>query len=655
MRLMLVEFFRGALRRNERSMLFPFLKGLAQERGFEALWLCYGGDLAHKDGATPGRTLFASLPGEDLQSLARHLKKFRPTHVVTNDLLSREAAELLASCTPPPKHLVMPMAGELPGGSPRYGQEGDFARCGWFLDWLGREDATSAQRYLVERAVPDYGAVLANEAARAAKAQITVASGVLCAYRRPLTGNPHFEGVDLGETNPLGCSFCTCATMPPVTSPQTSPLPLIEIQLRRILKTAGKTGRNKGRYEFFDIRAFWRFDELFKLVLRLKMPPSVFLFNPRIDDVLNQRARIERVLPALAKAGHEVRMLSMGIENFSESENARFNKRIRLEQVDEFLALTKKWGSSYPGVFRPFKAGNSPAELGFILFTPWTTLADLRVNLEAAAARGFPACGYWLYSILLIEAKAPLFLLAQKDGGILTDKFPDPGQYYGLFKNEGELSEVRAWRFKDAKVAELFALLVRVCAAEREGKACSHFRGDPVFSLAESLYREANAPPDGSVTPLKIALALLDMMAAARPPFSREALLREAVARASARPAAPAPTSPLSARGKAVARVINLLSATRPKMFAGLEFESVSEVVVSGERALRLAVSAPDRKMVVDLLDSSSKKPGFLRSRRFTAACHEDSPLPLPRERRQLAQFLRLIDASADKAAKTKR
>jgi hypothetical protein len=80
MRLMLVEFFRGALRRNERSMMFPFLKGLAAERGFETLWLCYGGDLAHRDGAAPGSTLFASLPGEDLASLARRLKKFRPTH-----------------------------------------------------------------------------------------------------------------------------------------------------------------------------------------------------------------------------------------------------------------------------------------------------------------------------------------------------------------------------------------------------------------------------------------------------------------------------------------------------------------------------------------------------------------------------------------------
>ncbi|MCM2303924.1 MAG: hypothetical protein NDJ72_04430, partial [Elusimicrobia bacterium] len=395
MRLMLVEFFRGALRRNERSMVFPFLKGLAAERGFETLWLCYGGDLAHREGAAVGRTLYAAMPEEDLRSLARHLKKFKPAFVVTNDVLSPEAEALLASLSPPPKRLVMPIAGDLPGGSPRFGASDDFARCGWFLDWLGREDPAAARRYLVEAAVPDYAAVLANKAARAAAPQITILSGALCAYRRTLEGNPHFEGVDLGAAEHAGCSFCTCATLPPVTAPRTPIFPLIETQLRRIRATAGGAGRNKGRYEFFDIRAFWKFDELFRLVLRLRLPPSIFLFNPRIDDVLRRRERIESVLPALAKAGHEVRMLSMGVENFSERENERFNKRISLEQVDEFLALAKKWGRDFPGVFRPFKAGNPAVELGFILFTPWTTLEDLRVNLEAAAARGFPGRGYW--------------------------------------------------------------------------------------------------------------------------------------------------------------------------------------------------------------------------------------------------------------------
>ncbi|MBI2387159.1 MAG: hypothetical protein HYV14_14300 [Elusimicrobia bacterium] len=532
MRLLLLEFFRGALRRNESSLFFPFLQGLARERGGETLWLCYGGGMKHRGGAPVGRALHADLPAEDLRSLARRAARFRPTHVVSNDALSLGARDLLAALARPPELLVMPTLGELPGGAPGEQHE-DFARCGWFLDWLGRPDPAAARRYLVEEAVPDYSAVLANAAARAAAPQITFVSGTMCAYRRTLEDNPHYHGLDLGAAKHRGCAFCDCALMPPLTAPPTGIMPLLETQLRRTLETAGRSGRDKGRYEFFDIRAFWRFDELFALVLRLKLPPSVFLFNPRIDDVLRRRARIERVLPALAKAGHEVRLLSMGVENFSESENARFNKRISLEQVDEFLALAKNWGNAYPGVFRPFKDGNAAVELGFILFTPWTTLADVRLNLELAAARGFPECGYWLYSILLLEESSPIFRLAEKEGGVLAGEFPDPGQYYGFFKNEGELTGVRAWRFKDERVAAYFALLVRVCAAERDGDACAHFRGDPLFDLAARLYREANADPDLPVRPLRIALSLLEVMEAARAPFAREMLLQDAVSRAS--------------------------------------------------------------------------------------------------------------------------
>ena len=650
MRLMLIEFFRGALRRNERSMIFPFLKGLARERGFKTLWLCYGGDMAHQDGAAVGRTLFAALPDEDLRSLARRLERFRPSHVVTSDRMSRGATEILASRTPPPKHLVMPLTDELPGG---YDQRGDFAHCGWFLDWLGCGDPAASRRYIAEHPAPDYSAVLANKAARRAKPQITIVSGTLCAYRRTLAGNPYFEDVNLGGEAHRGCSFCLCSTIPPVTAPQTPILPLIETQFRRILQTAGKAGRNKGRYEFFDIRAFWKFDELFQLLLRLKVPPSIFLFNPRIDDVLRQRVRIERVLPALAKAGHQVRMLSMGVENFSENENARFNKRIVLEQVDEFLAMTKEWESAYPGVFRPFKAGNAAAELGFILFTPWTTLADVRVNLDAATSRGFPNCGYWLYSILLLDSATPIFHLAEKEGDVLTDRFPDPGQFYGLFKNEGQLEDVRPWRFKDAKVADYFALLVRVCAAEREGKDCAHFRDDPVFSLAERLYREANEPPAAATKPLQIAFSLLELMETARPPFCRETLLQEAVARAAAltaaRRAASAPPPPLSVRGKAIERFVDLLRAARPGMFAGMEFESVREVVLRGSRSILLTLSMSGRKLVVALRDARSHKPCFLRSRRFRASYLKDSPTPSPRERQQLAQLLRLLDAGVSR------
>ena len=320
----------------------------------------------------------------------------------------------------------------------------------------------------------------------------------------------------------------------------------MEKQFRGILETGGRgearpagagwDGRDRGIYEFFDIHAFERFDEVFEIALRLRVPPAVFLFNPRIDDVLRARRRIERVLPALARAGHEVRILSMGIENFSPRENARFNKGITASQVDKLLALTRKWERAHPGVFRPFKGGGDMVEFGFILFTPWTTLADIRVNLEAAAKRSFGEKGYWLYSTLVIHAVSPIYQLARRDGRILADRFPDRGQCYGWVKNENNPDEVVPWRFRDAKAAEYFAVLVRVCAADREGRGCVFFRGDRDFELACGLYARVNQRV--RVSPLRVAFALLELMEAPRPPRPRRELLRRALARAAIRAAA---------------------------------------------------------------------------------------------------------------------
>ncbi|MDD5630169.1 MAG: hypothetical protein PHU21_13965, partial [Elusimicrobia bacterium] len=548
MRLLLLEFFRGALRPKERSLFFPFLQGLARELGCPTLWLCFGGDVAHEPGAPAGETLFAKLPAADLRTLAVHLAALRPTHVLSNDRLSRAALSLLSARTPPPKRLVMPQLGVLPApGAERApfsvgGGTGDgFARCGWFLDWLGLQEPRLAERFLIGRAVPDYAAVMANASARTARCQIAIVSGSQCGYRRASAQSPGFRGVDLGELKAhRGCSFCCAATLPSLTPPGDDPLALIETQLRRILETAGATGRDKGVYGFYDCRAFARFDAVFRLVLRLGLPPSVFYFAPRIDDVLRARARVERTLPALARAGHEVRVLSMGVENFSRRENERFNKGLSLSQVDRFLALMRRWDRSWPGTFKPFKAGQAQVELGLILFTPWTTLADIRTNLDRAAERGFPDRGYWLYATLIIEPMMPLHRLAQAHGGILAARFPDPGQVYGLFKNEGEFLKAVPWRFRDRRVADYFALLVRVCAAEREGDACPFFRGDPLFAAAAALYRRTNRR--AATSPLQFARALLGLMEQRRAPRSRTGLLREALARAASagdgRPAA---------------------------------------------------------------------------------------------------------------------
>lgn len=654
--LLLIEFFPAALRRNEKSMLFPFLQGLARGLGWQSLWLCFGGDTAPSLDKPTGRSTLARLCATERSALKRRLAAFGPSRVVTSDILSPETAALLDHASPPPKHLVMPtlfdvaargrsdpdMAPHATVASADPRRADYLGKCGWFLDWLGCEDPALAGRWLVSAVEPDYSAVPANEAARRAPGHITLVSGSLCADRHKLSLNPLFKGLDLGSAR-FGCSFCSAADAPWLTPPGEPVLPLLEKQLEAIRRTAGP-GKDAGVYEFYDFQALWRFDEVFSAVLALKLPPSVFLFNPRIDDVLRLRGRIEKVLPGLAGAGHQVRFLSMGVENFSQRENARLNKGIALAQVDEFLALVKDWEARFPGVVKPFKAGHDKAELGLILFTPWTTLEDVRLNLERARERGFPERGYWLYSTLLIRRADPIHALAEKDG-VLTGRWPDPGQIYGQFKNEGEMGPLVPWRFQDERTAAYYGLLVRVCAADREGGGCAFFRSDPAFDSIRRAYAAARRRRE--LRPLGFAFALLSLLEAGPGGLPREALLRQALEQAPLRRRVPRTRRIRhSPRASAVARACARLAPTRLGAAAKLTLLSVEDLVEAGERPLRLTFAAGKDTVVVDLFDRATPGPFFLFSRRLRAVRHGQAPEISPEQSRFLALMLRLAEKS---------
>ncbi len=679
MRLLLVEFFPGTLRRNEKGMLFPFVKGLAAELGFETRWLCFGGALAPAAEGYGGRMLRAELSEEDLATLEGELRSFRPSHAITTDLLCTEAEALLDALTPRPEHLVMPTVSDIVFGSPEASGlaramalfSGDPARddylgrCGGFLRFLGVDAPALAGEYLVARADPDYSAVLANAEARVSQAPISIVSGSLCGNRSRLSKNPVFGQLDLGEFREhRGCAFCMSATIPPYTPADVDPLPLWERQLRRMLESAGGGGRDTRVYEFFDYRAFRVVDEVAGLVTRLGLPPSAFMFNPRIDEVLHARERMERALPMLAGAGHEVRILSMGVENFSEAENARLNKGITLAQVDELLALARGWEAAHPGVFLPFKAGYRNVELGFILYTPWTTLADLRLNLDCATERHFSEGGYWLYSTLDIQKMEPMYRLAQAAGDVLCDRFQDRGQVYGVFLNESEVGHLVPWRFRDAGVADFFAVVVRVCAAHREGRQSVFFRDDPEFAVIEQAYREANVRQP--ITPLAVARGLLEVIEAGPAPGPRTALLRVALDRIARRPeSTAAPVEPRSAANApalaggavtrsstadVVARVVDGLAHAGPGAFSEMEFQPIAEIGPPEARRIRLAFSLAGRNLIVDLHDARSDGPCFLRTRRFRAVYHRDTPITSAHQRQSIARLLSLIERGLDGA-----
>jgi hypothetical protein len=646
---MLVDFLPSVLRRNERAILFPFLSGLARHEGVRTQWLRFGGVLETDARPATGLAIRAVLPEPDLRRFAELLARLRPTHVVFADMVSDSVLRLLEDSSPRPDCMVMRTIGETqpaqrgPGWavlesrpanvSTDPAQRGYAARCAWLLDWLGVRDTALEGRLLVEAVDPDYRAVLANPGAAKAPALVTVVSGAICGHRRSLRDNPFYSGLGPPHEDHLGCAFCETSSTVPFSPPGKSLLAITARQFRAILGPKGPRGPGKGFYDLYDIEAFRRFDEVAGMLLRLKAPPSVFFFNPRIDDVLASAKRIEAVLPALAKAGHEIRIMSMGIENFSEQENERLNKGIVTAQVDALIALTRRWGKAFPGVFRALRGGDSLPDFGLILYTPWTTLADLRINLSAAVDRGFPTTGFWLYSTLLIYPGSPLEELARREGGVLTRRLKDSGMIYGSFQNGEEVVGSLPWSFKDNRVADFFAVAVRICAAAAEGRASVFFKDDSEFHALKDIFLDA-AETSGA-TPLAAACSLLEVLEGTRPPRTRPAMLREAVLRLrTAGPVAGGGAgeafaslgTPASAAAQAAWEAFRSLRRRRSGEFADVRLDDAAECVVPAGKALHIAFSVAGHDLVFKLFGSEKPGPCFLKSRRLKAVLSPATP-----------------------------
>jgi hypothetical protein len=571
---MLLEFLYLEHQRNEKTQFFPFLQGVARAHGFEVRWLCFGVDLRTRWYDSRGRTTYADLQGEDLAVLRGHLARFRPTHVVSGEVLAPDTRQAIEQAPGSPRLLVLPLPQEYdqerfsadtpPDELTPYKrlaswQGGDrfhYARQPWFLRWLDVLQPSDSDAYLVEAAPPDYDAVLANPEARRRRSALALLSGFSCSGRPCVTTNPYFQGVDLGEVpRTTGCSFCGGSPPPPIHSAGADRLALAELQLRRIRETAGEGGRDAGVFDVYDLGLFHRIDEFFQMVLRLGVPPATFLFCPRIDDVLNAAPRIDRVLPEVAKAGHRVRFAIMGLESFWPDTLRRFNKDIDLAQVDRLLALQDRWEATWPQAFLD-DVGLSRGGWSMILFTPWTTVEETRHNLTEAAARGFRTPNNWIYSSLLVRRGTPIAALARHDGD-LRDEYPDPAPLLFQITSVGDnLFGLLPWAFRDPAVATFYGLLARWCAAESH-PSCTLFEGEARY--AEVCRRRAAAvsgwpgrePPWST---LDLARELLEVVASAPSGTRPEELLDEALGRLTARfPSVDAsplpPAAPLGGEG----------------------------------------------------------------------------------------------------------
>ena len=210
-------------------------------------------------------------------------------------------------------------------------------------------------------------------------------------------------------------------------------------------------------YLFEDSPLSAKLGDLFREVLDRGLRPSTFFFMPRADVLLALRPTLERLLPELAAAGHRLRPLSVGAENFSPDENERFNKGVTTDQLWACFELMRDFEARFPETF----ASADPGYFAGILFTPWTRPADLRENLEAARRLG----AAWLQKVVGIRLQlwegAAITELARHDGlttDALVGSLRDVSAVCMSSPNDREVP----WGFADPRTARLHQLLVRL-------------------------------------------------------------------------------------------------------------------------------------------------------------------------------------------------
>ncbi len=483
LRILLVEFI--TTDRFHCALYFPHALGWLDSLGAKTRWLRFGVSAAVR--MIRGEQ-GVGLEESDSAALLAAVREYRPTHVLfshypapaTEGVLcegegSTPLAAVFGSTAGPADS-----AEGAPGALPVLAELDDLGR------WLRLAPSSGSRRSSPELIdlrspptalpfLPAWRFEPANESARSMQPFVFVLAGIECSHMGSLGDNPTFADLVAGGVVPprFGCTFCRRPV--PDKAPGSSGMAPIDWacrQLEAVAATHPRSPTGELSLRIVGERIMRRVDLFAERVGQIDLAPAEFLFDARADTLAQSRARLERAAEAFEKAGHRMEMCLIGVENFSQRELERFNKGFGPEVNLTAVRILRELERRHPGVFGFRRYGG----LSTILFTPWTTLEDLALNLAVIVHFDLTRlCGKALTSRVRLYEDLPLAARARRDGLLLLS-YDDPAldtarrNFY-----ESELP----WRFVDPR-------------ADRLNRLTTRLQRDP--SLAgEPLYEEIQA------------------------------------------------------------------------------------------------------------------------------------------------------------------
>jgi len=435
-RLVLLEIVNTDRLRIYRNEYYPFIQALLRARGIPCRWVSLGVE-ARK--AATGANLYVHEPSAvGLDATAAALVEANATHVLLNERLEDDGFTRLRSAVPGARFHMLQMG---PSGPILEHLEA------WLE--LDLQDLREAGTMLEDGVRPDFERIPVNDLAITIRPYPSLLLGQACDYVRSLCENPDFEALDAAIRTHRGCSFCVNPDLS-AFGPRKDPVALAMEQLAGAAETLDP-GLQDLSFLVRGVNLLPRIVDFADALEDAGTPPATFFLSSRVDRFVVLEDRLRRALPILGRCGHRLHVWNMGIENHSPRENGRLNKGLSPEILRDGIEALRRLTDDFP-------AGFGFDGWGYILYTPWTTPDDLRINLREISELDPRNLRFALGTALQLLPGLPITCLAEADG-LLVDAFEDLPTDSGCVTT-WDGYEV-PWRFLDPRLARMYGLTRR--------------------------------------------------------------------------------------------------------------------------------------------------------------------------------------------------
>lgn len=306
-----------------------------------------------------------------------------------------------------------------------------------------------------------------------------------CSYLADLRANPLFRELDLGQRHGRGCSFCLDQDGVYRHEPVGETVAFLVRQIERIAREAPTVRR----LVLSDDGPLPLLAPLLETAATASLPAYELAIKLRADVLLRRSQDLRSLGAEAARLGWTIDLHCVGFESFSDRLLSLFNKGFDAATVRRAVLELHDLAAT-PGL----RAGRSRAH-GFLLWTPWTTLEDLKETARAVRNTRFAELREdWLDTRLRLQPVLPLYVKARADGLLAMSPGSQGRGYAGADVDravqQGYGDSVR-WGYSDPRAALVERLVVRLRQAPTGGLEAPADLLERVTLAVEDLSHEA--------------------------------------------------------------------------------------------------------------------------------------------------------------------